>query len=91
MDASRFSTLREKRFFPRNDITMTSYVGATYLKMCRHVSRITFGDVLAHLVQKLWSLIGLPAAIMAGARVEGFLMKLIITLSIEVHNRHISN
>jgi len=40
MDATRFSSLREKRFFPRNDITLTSKVGATYLKMCRQILRI---------------------------------------------------
>jgi len=40
MDATQFSSLREKRFFHGNDITMTSQVGATYLKMCRHVLRI---------------------------------------------------
>jgi len=40
MDPTRFSSLNEKRFFSGNDIIMTSHVGATYLKMCRHVLRI---------------------------------------------------
>jgi len=42
MDASTFSSPREKIFFffPWNDVTMASQVGATYLKICRDVLRI---------------------------------------------------
>jgi len=33
-------------------------------------SNDTFGDLLAHSIQKLWSLIGLPATAVAGAGVK---------------------
>ena len=40
MDATRFCSLCGKPFFLANDVTMTSQVGETYLKMCRHVLQI---------------------------------------------------
>jgi len=43
-------SLREKRFFPGNYITMASQVGAIYLKMSSHVLRIQ------------WNLRGLPSS-----------------------------
>jgi len=40
MEAIRLCSLREKVFFPGNDITVNSQVGATYRKMCGVVIRI---------------------------------------------------
>jgi len=40
MDSTRFSSLREKRVLLQNDVTMTSQVGATYLKRWGLVSQI---------------------------------------------------
>jgi len=39
MDVTGFCSLRGKRIFPSNDVTMTSEVGATYLKMSGAVLR----------------------------------------------------
>jgi len=40
MEIASFPSLREKRFFPENDVTMTSQVRATYLKSNFAVLRI---------------------------------------------------
>jgi len=40
MEATGFHSLREKRVFPQNDITVTLQVRATYRKRCVAVLRI---------------------------------------------------
>jgi len=68
MDATRFCSLRWKRFYPWNDVTMTSEAGATYLKTCgvvlRRQSCDTISDSPAQSFQKLWSIIASCAKIM---------------------------
>ena len=74
MDATRFSSLREKRISQemtsqwRNRWArpISKCVGMSY------GSNDTFGDFPAHSVQTLWSLIGLPTTVVAGAGVKGF-------------------
>jgi len=44
------------------------------VQACVHGYKDTFGDFLAHFVQKLWSLICLPSTIVAGAGVKGTLL-----------------
>jgi len=65
MDATRFSSLREK-LFPGNDIIIISTCASMYYR-----SNDTFCDFLAHSVQTFWSLICLPATRVARAGVTG--------------------
>jgi len=48
-------------------------------------SNDTFGDVLAHSVQTLWSLICLPATIVAGASVRGWLSTVTVQSFVWAH------
>ena len=72
MDASKVSSLREKLF----SLKMTSQWRHSWTRpvaQCAgtsYASNNTFGDFLAHFVQTLWSLIGLPAFAVADAGVK---------------------
>jgi len=67
MDVAGFLSLREKRFFPENDVGGRDL--PQNVRCCLYGSNDTFSDSLAQSVQKLWSLNGLPATIVADAGV----------------------
>jgi len=71
MDATRFCSLREKRIFPWNDVTITSEVGVIYVKMFGAVFR--FRGYLQWLSSStLWSIIASCAKILAQPDLKGF-------------------
>jgi len=90
MDATGFLSLREKRFPQKNDVRMTSQVGAAYLKMCGtdNESNDTFRDFLPQSVQKVWSLKISPATIQADTGAKGFFNAIVckpVTLATTLH------
>ena len=74
MDATKFCSLREKRIFLWNDVTMTSEIGATTSKCAgqSYGSADTFSDSLAQSFQKLWSIIASCAEILVQAGLTGW-------------------